>query len=134
MQNLDFDKLDKLFGVATKDRSSEVNLSRFAKLAPNPIPLEEDDPNFKMFSKCERLGDDPTKEDLRHGHFVFNSSETKKAFDELDENEKKFIRKNLEQTCKNMETGLTCDLLCVLFEELQKRIEKLEKLHDIMDK
>lgn len=59
---------------------------------------------------------------------VFVDEKKKKEWDELDSSVKKSVVAHLRETTKCMEQSLAIDFLCLVIQDLIKRIEKLEEL------
>lgn len=79
-----------------------------------------------MKNKDPRFGSAPIDELEALGKMIFMSPEKEREWNRLPESEKDFVRKNLVECSKKMETKICLQTLAHVINELGQRISKLE--------
>lgn len=60
----------------------------------------------------------------------FSDREKQRQFDELEQEAKNLVFNNLKEISKNMSNELSIEMLCLVCNDLSKRIEKLEEANE----
>lgn len=106
------------------NKNNDEVLNKMGKILLNEIPKD-----FRLKSSRfnNYTGAQNISEPIGYEKIIFMDKDKEKEWEDMDPSVKKHVLAHLESTCSMMENKISIQLLCHVINDLEKRIQELEK-------